>query len=156
MRKLLLGIASASLFATPLLAHDFWLQPRGWQAVPGTPLPFLIEVGHGSFREHWAADATHLLALDDLARGGKVDVRPLFHGGGDAPHLTRTFLREGLHIVSLVSTTAGSNLPSIRFNDYIKVEGLTPAIDAVNTIAVGTTRAISDASCSAPLGSSNS
>ena len=27
-----------------------------------------------------------------------------------------------------------------------------PAIDEVNTIAVGTTRAISDASCSAPLG----
>jgi uncharacterized GH25 family protein len=111
-------------------AHDFWLQPRGWQTAPGNPLPFFVEVGHGPFREHWGADRSHLLVLDDLARGGKVDVRPLFQGGGAGPHLTRTFLREGLHIVSLVSTNAASDLPSIRYNDYIKAEGLTPAIDA--------------------------
>lgn len=110
-------------------AHDFWLQPQSWQTAPGNPLPFVVEVGHGSFRQQWGADGGHLLALNDLARGGAVDVRPLFKSGGDVPHLTRTFRREGLHIISLVSTNATSELPSIRFNDYIKVEGLTPAID---------------------------
>ena len=122
--------ASAVVLGSAAAAHDFWLQPRGWQATPGTPLPFLIEVGHGQYREHWGADRSHLLALDDRAHGGKVDVRPLFVPGGGGPHLTRTFLREGLHIVSLISTNAASDLPSIRFNDYIKAEGLTPAIDA--------------------------
>ncbi|MEO5641527.1 MAG: DUF4198 domain-containing protein [Sphingomicrobium sp.] len=111
-------------------AHDFWLQPQSWQVAPGKPLPFIVEVGHGSFRQQWGADGGHLLALNDLARGGAVDVRPLFKPGGEVPHLTRTFRREGLHIVSLVSTNAASDLPSIRFNDYLKAEGLTPAIEA--------------------------
>ena len=129
MRKistLILGITLAG----PAFAHDFWLQPRSWQIAPGVPLPFVVEVGHGSFRQQWGADGGHLLALNDLATGGAVDVRPLFKPGGEVPHLTRTFRREGLHWVSLVSTNAASNLPSIRFNDYLKVEGLTPAIDA--------------------------
>lgn len=129
MRRLAAMILGFSLGGTAV-AHDFWLQPRTWQIAPGTPLPFIVEVGHGSFREQWAADSSHLLALNDLARGGAVDVRPLFKPGGEIAHLTRTFRREGLHIVSLVSTNAPSDLPSIRFNDYIKVEGLTPAIDA--------------------------
>lgn len=111
-------------------AHDFWLQPQSWQVAPGKPLPFVVEVGHGSFRQQWGADGNHLIALKDLANGGAVDVRPLFKPGGEVPHLTRTFRREGLHIISLVSTNAASDLPSIRFNDYLKVEGLTPAIDA--------------------------
>jgi hypothetical protein len=123
------GAAIGLTLAGSASAHDFWLQPQSWQATPGTPLPFVVEVGHGQFRQQWGADGGHLLALKDLANGGAVDVRPLFKPGGEVPHLTRTFRREGLHIISLVSTNAASDLPSIRFNDYIKAEGLTPAID---------------------------
>ena len=129
MRGFVATIIGLSLAGTAS-AHDFWLQPQSWQTAPGTPLPFVVEVGHGSFRQQWGADGGHLLALNDLAHGGAVDVGPLFKPGGEVPHLTRTFRREGLHIVSLVSTNAASDLPAIRFNDYIKVEGLTPAIDA--------------------------
>ena len=93
-------------------------------------MPFVVEVGHGSFRQQWGADGGHLLALQDVAQSGQIDLRPLFKPGGTAPHLTRVFRTPGLHIISLVSTDAASNLPSIRFNDYINVEGLTPAVDA--------------------------
>ena len=128
MRRLATLVLGLSLGGTAQ-AHDFWLQPQSWQVAPGKPLPFVVEVGHGSFRQQWGADGGHLLALSDLANGGAVDVRPLFKPGGEVPHLTRTFRREGLHIISLVSTNAASDLPAIRFNDYIKAEGLTPAID---------------------------
>lgn len=123
---LVLGVALSGT----AMAHDFWLQPRSWQTGPGNPLPFVVEVGHGSFRQQWGADRGRLLELNDRARGGTVDVRPLFKPGGEVPHLTRTFRREGLHIISLVSANAASNLPAIRFNDYLNAEGLTPAIDA--------------------------
>lgn len=93
-------------------------------------MPFVVEVGHGPYRQQWGADGGHLLALRDLARNGDIDLRPLFKPGGTVPHLTRNFHRLGLHVVSLVSTNAYSDLPSIRFNDYIRVEGLSPAIDA--------------------------
>lgn len=102
-------------------------------------MPFVVEVGHGPYRQQWGADGGHLLALRDLARNGDIDLRPLFKPGGTVPHLTRTFHRLGLHVVSLVSTNAYSDLPSIRFNDYIGVEGLTPAIDA--RARAGTTNA---------------
>lgn len=129
MKRLAL-LAVVAALPVPARAHDFWLQPRSWQTAPGNPLPFVVEVGHGSFRQQWGADGGHLLVLNDLARGGTVDVRALFKPGGTVPHLTRTFRREGLHVISLVSTNAASDLPSIRFNDYVKVEGLTPALDA--------------------------
>lgn len=112
------------------LAHDFWLQPRSWQAAPGVEMPFVVEVGHGPFRQQWGADPSHLLVLEDQARGMRADLRSLFKPGGEVPHLTYAFQQPGLHIVSLVSTDTLSNLPWIRFNDYITYEGLTPAIDA--------------------------
>lgn len=128
--RLVARLAAPFLFAGSASAHDFWLQPLSWQAMPGVAMPFVVEVGHGSYRQQWGADGGHLLALQDLARGGSRDLRPLFIPGGTVPHLTRTFERPGLHIISLVSTNALSNLPSIRYNDYITVEGLTPAIEA--------------------------
>lgn len=129
MRRVGATVVAISL-ASAATAHDFWLQPRSWQTPPGNPLPFIVEVGHGPFRQQWGAGRDHLLVLRDLARGGAVNIAPLFKPGGEVPHLTRVFHREGLHIISLVSTDAASDLPSIRFNDYIKTEGLTPAIDA--------------------------
>lgn len=125
-----LVLAGPLMVAASASAHDFWLQPLSWQAALGVAVPFVVEVGHGSFRQQWGADGGHLLALQDLSHGGRTDLRSSFKPGGEVPHLTRAFDRPGLHIVSLVSTDAVSNLPSIRFNDYIKVEGLTPAIDA--------------------------
>ncbi len=123
-------------FLLPLLmtgtaaAHDFWLQPRSWQIAPGVDLPFVVEVGHGPFRQQWGADPSHLLVLRDWAKGTQTDLRSFFKPGGEVPHLTYTFRQPGMHIVSLVSTDTLSILPSIRFNDYIAVEGLTPAINA--------------------------
>ena len=125
----ILGVVLGLSLGGSAQAHDFWLQPQSWQIPPGVPLEFVVEVGHGSFRQQWGADGGHLLALNDLANGGAVDVRPLFKSGGEMPHLTRTFRRQGLHIISLISTNAASDLPAIRFNDYVKAEGLTPAID---------------------------
>lgn len=128
--RIWIAAVALSAISAGALAHDVWLQPRGWQATPGVGLPFYVEVGHGPFREHWGADGGHLLTLTDLANGGAVNIRPLFKPGGEVPHITRTFLRQGLHIVSMVSTDAKSDLPSIRYNDYIKAEGLTAAIEA--------------------------
>lgn len=129
MRRCLLIISAVSMTGAAA-AHDFWLQPRNWQTVPGVPMPISFEVGHGDARERWAAGADKLVALRDHSVGGTIDIRPLFRPGESQPHLTRTFRREGLHIVSMASGNSVSDLPAIRFNDYLKLEGLTPAISA--------------------------
>lgn len=118
------------VIAGPVAAHDFWLQPRGWQATSGVALPFTVEVGHGSFRERWSGKAERLVALRDITNRGVTDLRRVFVPGGTIPHLTRTFREPGLHVIGLATTNAVSVLPSIRFNDYLKVEGLTLALDS--------------------------
>lgn len=125
------------LFAAPAQAHDFWLQPTRWDAGPGARLPFTVEVGHGAAREKWGGEAKRVTALQVAGPSGPVDLRRYFRPGGAVPHLTGTFGKRGLYVVSLVTSKVPSELPSIRFNDFLQVEGLTPAIEARR--AAGTT-----------------
>jgi hypothetical protein len=128
MKRFAFGFAALLVLGQSATAHDFWLQPRSWQVRPGVPVPISFEVGHGDDRERWAAGADKLLGLTDTAIQGTTDLRPLFRDGGKQAHLTRTFRTEGLHIVSMRSGNSTSNLPAIRFNEYLALEGLTPAI----------------------------
>ncbi len=126
----ILGFFGLLTIAVPAAAHDFWLQPRRWHIRPGVALPISIEVGHGADREKWAAGPDRLLALRHVSASGSVDLRRLFRAGGRVAHLTPNFSRPGLHIVTLTSNNTPSELPAIRFNDFLKTEGLTPAIEA--------------------------
>lgn len=128
--RLPLVLLASGIVSGAAAAHDFWLQPRSWQVAPGVDLPFVVEVGHGPFREQWGSDAGHLLQLrEQFGDRSSRDLRSLFKPGGEVPHLTTGFRQPGLHIVSLVSNDALSVLPGIRFTDYLKEEGLTPALD---------------------------
>lgn len=126
------AVAFVTVLATggAAVAHDFWLQPRSWQAMPGVPVAISFEVGHGDARERWAAGADKLAGLSDVSRSGVTDLRSLFREGGKQPHLIRSFREPGLHIVTMRSADSLSDLPAIRFNDYLALEGLAPAIAA--------------------------
>lgn len=130
MKRLAVAIVAFVALGGTAAAHDFWLQPRSWQARPGVPMPISFEVGHGDARERWAADGDKLAGLSDVSRRGVTNLRSLFREGGQQPHLTRTFREPGLHIVTMRSGDSVSDLPGIRFNEYLALEGLTPAITA--------------------------
>jgi uncharacterized GH25 family protein len=130
MKRLAVAIVTFSALGGTAAAHDFWLQPRKWQAIPGIAMPISFEVGHGDARERWAAGSDKLAGLTEVSRRGAVNLRSLFREGGQQPHLVRTFREPGLHIVTMRSGDSFSDLPAIRFNDYLALEGLTPAIAA--------------------------
>ena len=130
MKRFAFGFVTLLGLGQVAAAHDFWLQPRSWQVRPGVPVPVSFEVGHGDARERWAAGAEKVVALTDTGLQGTSDLRALFRGGGSQPHLTRTFGTEGLHVLSMRSGNSISDLPAIRFNEYLALEGLTPAITA--------------------------
>lgn len=123
-------IIGSLLFAAPAQAHDFWLQPISWDAKPGARVPFTVEVGHGAAREKWGADAKRVTVLQVVGPSGRTDLRRYFRPGGATPHLIGTFPKQGLNVVSLATSLVPSELPAIRFNDFLQVEGLTPAIEA--------------------------
>jgi len=108
--------------AAPIFAHDFWLQPLRFQAQSGAAFPMTFQIGHGAFRQRWGSNE-RIVALNDLAPGGRRDLRADLKNGG-AADLVTTFDRPGLHVLAMQTNFATSDLPAIRFNDYAKAEGL--------------------------------
>ena len=90
--------------------------------------PITIEVGHGPFRSRWSGALDRVVLFRDFAPGGKIDLKPILHPTPDQDAIL-TFPAAGTQMLLFESTDALSNLPSIRYNDYAKVEGLTPSLE---------------------------
>ena len=120
-RYVVLALAMAS---APLTAHDFWIQPQRFQAAVGTPFPASFLVGHAALRQRWGLGADHVPLLADIFGGKRRDIRGDLKLVGGSADLVTTFDTPGVHVIAMQSTYALSDLPSLRFNDYAKVEGL--------------------------------
>jgi len=114
--------------ASAALAHDFWLQPQVFAAAPDTAVPFTIQVGHGTFRQRWGASIDRIVRFDDVGPTRVTSLRASLQAPGGAVDGTVRLAAPGTHVLVLETNHAESELPSIRFNDYIKVEGMTLAI----------------------------
>lgn len=125
-----LALALALALAAPAQAHDFWLQPRRFQVPAGAPVPVTVEVGHGRDNDRWGGTATRLVRLDATGPAGVVDLRAAFVEGDGPFDLLPRFTAPGTYVVAMHTTHALSDLPALRFNDYAKLEGVTPILDA--------------------------
>ncbi|MDQ3074300.1 MAG: DUF4198 domain-containing protein [Pseudomonadota bacterium] len=126
--KLRLLTLSLALIATPVMAHDFWLQPVRFQVAPNAPLGATFLVGHAALRERWSNN-DRIIALNDVFTGGRTDRRGDLQGSGEFDLVSR-FSAPGIHVLGMQSNYAFSDLPAIRFNDYAKLEGLALVIAA--------------------------
>ena len=127
---------SLALVGTSASAHDFWLQPLRFQTEANVPFPVTFQVGHGAARQRWEI-GNRVLLLNDVVYAQRRDIRSDLLTNGPADLITR-FTSPGLHILALQSTYALSDLPSIRFNDYAKAEGL--VLDLAARERAGTTK----------------
>jgi uncharacterized GH25 family protein len=128
-----LGLVAAcalTVLARAAVAHDFWVQPLNFWISPNSAVMTTLQVGHGEFRERWNADATRVVRFNDIGPDGVVTDHQaeLRAGTMDKDHLL-TFGAPGTHVLILETSHAESTLPGLRFNDYLKQEGLTPALD---------------------------
>ncbi|HEX2560187.1 DUF4198 domain-containing protein [Phenylobacterium sp.] len=124
------GALASALLAGAASAHDFWLQPRSFWIAPMGAAPIALQVGHGADRQRWTADPRRIIGFYSLGPKGRTDHRSALHAGRiDQDH--RVVLREpGVHVVVLQTNHARSVLPGPRFTEYLKEEGLTPALQA--------------------------
>ncbi len=113
------------MIATPVMAHDFWLQPARFQVAVNAPFGATFLVGHAALRERWANN-DRILDLKAFFGGRITDLRRDLRTG-DVDLVTR-FRAPGLHVLGMQSNHAFSDLPAIRFNDYAKEEGLAAII----------------------------
>lgn len=118
-----LAAALALSFAAAAAAHDVWMESDRFVVPVGTALPYRVFVGHAAAREPWDVAVSRVVSLRSVSAGGVVILSPARAEGG-----TIRFSRPGTYVVALESSHAKSDLPSLRFNDYAKEEGLTPIL----------------------------
>lgn len=120
----ILSFAAGSVAA----AHDFWVQPARFWTAPNSVVPISLQVGHGRDRTRWDSDIRRITAFRSVGPDGVKDRKPELRGGAmDGDHPVK-FGPAGAYILYLTTDHAQSELPSLRFNDYAKTEGLTAAL----------------------------
>jgi len=123
--------------AAPLVAHDFWIQPLKftYPAAPQTA-PVRIFVGHGGARDRWGLSIDRVVLFNSVGPDGLVDRKgrmTLDQGPFDA---IVPLGKNGAYVLAFQSMPSTSDLPYLRFNDYVAAEGITPI--ALNRRRTGT------------------
>lgn len=115
----------------PARGHDFWLQPREYWLPPGLVTPLTLQVGHGPYRQRSPIPPGRITRFAAIGPGNRfLDLRERLHPGDQLEDGSVVFPGPGTYVVVLeTDNRAQSHLPAIRFNDYLQVEGLTPALE---------------------------
>jgi uncharacterized GH25 family protein len=127
---LLLGLLVC--FSAPLVsAHDFWLQPKKYWIDSDALTTMTLQVGHGPFRQRSPIPARRITRFQALTpEAATVDLRKQLRLGEAAEDGDFRLTRPGTYLLVLQTDyRAQTHLPSIRFNDYLRAEGLTPALE---------------------------
>jgi hypothetical protein len=127
LAALLIGLS----YGVSVGAHDFWVQPAEYWLRPEVASSMTLQVGHGAFRQRSPLPSSRITRFEAIASDGTaIDLRGTLHVGGSADDGTLKFSKPGTYVLVLeTDSRAQSHLPAIRFNDYLKVEGLTPALE---------------------------
>lgn len=118
----------ALAFGSVAVAHDFWVQPTRFWIAADSAVPTSLQVGHGKDRVRWDSHIRRITAFRSIGPDGTKDhIAELRIGAMEQDHPVK-FGPPGAYILYLTTDHAQSELPSLRFNDYAKTEGLTAAL----------------------------
>ncbi|ESY51354.1 MULTISPECIES: DUF4198 domain-containing protein [unclassified Mesorhizobium] len=127
-------LALSVLFACgafPAGAHDFWIAPSSYWISPAVVVGMTLQVGHGLSRQRSPIPLRRIVRFEAVGPdGARTDLKAGLNLGGSAEDGSFTLQKPGLNVIVLqTDSLAQTHLPSIRFNDYLEAEGLTPALD---------------------------
>jgi uncharacterized GH25 family protein len=123
-------VAVALMLAGPAAAHDFWIQPQAYPVAAPANVPIVLQVGHGASLLRSPIAARRIVRLQLVAPSGAItDLREGLQRSGAGPDAVLRLQAPGPHVLLLQTDDAAqSHLPALRFNDYLRAEGLTPAV----------------------------
>ena len=131
MKRFFALSAVALVAGQSVAAHDFWLLPSQFAVAPGAPLSIGFMIGHANEVEPWNLTWERLASLRSYGPNGVTDhqasVTPTTKVAAGGAQIA--LQGEGTHAVVMESYHSTSTLEATKFNDYIKLEGLTAAID---------------------------
>jgi uncharacterized GH25 family protein len=111
-------------------AHDFWVQPSQYWVQPDVVTPITLQVGHGPYRQRSPISSSRIARFSAIGPDGAIlDLRNRLQPGSGPEDGHFQLTEPGTYLLVLeTDNKAQSHLPAIRFNDYLQVEGLTPAL----------------------------
>jgi uncharacterized GH25 family protein len=128
MRKLaflLIALATAASAS----AHDLWMQPDSFSLQRPGNARVSILVGHGQDRENWGIRSDRIILLRHVGPNGQAtNLMPLLRPNSALPALDLSLSQTGTHLIAMQSNHSQSELPGARFTEFLKEEGLTPAL----------------------------
>jgi hypothetical protein len=109
----------------------FWLQPNDYWISPDALTSMTLQVGHGPFRQRSPIPARRITRFQAIApKGTVVELHEQLRLGQGAEDGDFRLKSPGAYVLVLqTDDRAQTHLPSIRFNDYLKAEGPTPALE---------------------------
>lgn len=125
----MISLLAAMTFTSAAQAHDVWIQPAVFGARAGVEVPITIFVGHAELRQRWGVSKDRVTRFDDIVRDRSRSRRVELDTSAGSEDARLRFAEPGTHMLVMGSTAALSELPSIRFNDFVEVEGLTAVAD---------------------------
>lgn len=124
--KSLLLIAAGLYTSTLCAAHDFWLAPESYNLdTPGT-VDVSVMIGHPKDQLNWPVQPHRIIGLRSIGPNGVSDHQAALADYKPSKTLPISLESDGLHIMTIETTSAISVLEADKFNDYIEEEGLTP------------------------------
>ena len=112
-------------------AHDFWIQPEQYWSQPEVSIPITLQVGHGPERQRSQIRSSRIARFTAIGTDGvAVDVRDNLHLREATEDGRLQFRAPGTYVVVLETDNRGrSALSAQRFNEYVRTEGLTRALE---------------------------
>ena len=127
MKKTLL-IVSLLPVITALLAHEFWLSPGKFIYQKGGKINIRFFVGENFEGENWKGNNEKVQSLK-LFFGGVSDDLSAYISEEKGDSLQMTMLDEGTNLIAFNSTNSYIELEDAKFNEYLKEDRLTDAIE---------------------------
>jgi uncharacterized GH25 family protein len=124
------AVILAACCVAPAAAHDFWVQPSAYWVQPEAVTSMTLQVGHGPSRQRSPIPSRRIVRFQAMAPdGAATDLRSRLQLGNLAKDGDFALQTPGAHVIVLqTDDLAQTHLPAVRFNDYLTVEGLTPAL----------------------------
>jgi uncharacterized GH25 family protein len=127
MRKISLAFLLLT-FISPLLAHEFWLNPSKfiYKRTEAVNIRFLV--GEDFDGENWKGNNERIKSLKLYYGGVSDDLTPVVTDAtGDS--IEYVMIDEGTNLIAFNSNNSFIELEPSKFEDYLKEDGLTNAIE---------------------------
>ena len=130
MRRLLL-IFLLSTFLSPILAHEFWLNPDKYIYKRTEPINIRFLVGENFEGRNWKGNNARIQSLKIYYGGVSDDLSPyLGYAAGDSLQLT--MVDDGTCLIAFNTKNSFIELEPPKFNAYLLYEGLKNAVEYRN------------------------